>query len=468
MGQGFFYFSETKLALTEPNSEESMSISETSSSTGTLTTHSPLSEALDSFVLPNTKKDQIFDPLRYPFQNGEIESGDEYREDKKRVIPSSQKVTSYVPLANESLQSTIFPVVTSIIKTTTNSSATINLSNCFVTSKMSTDPSIMTSQQPPSDASSQKFEIGQRVNSKNFNLAPLEFSLPATEVYEPETVDFPSSPTTFRSLNKKFDDGVVRLAEGESEVSKPHPEEEDDDNKSVYAAEACPPTGRVTLRKEDDDDAQMMSHEEFTDMLTPDDIDTPDELEESIMERLGPQPVVEIPDPQFALDLSDLKEERASWRSVVLSGIERRIDMKVIEPYKKVLSHGGYMPGGNNDAIIVFSACFLPDRYVLTTLDQLIGEDYVLVYLHGATTRSNMPSFAWLKRCYQMIDRRLRKNLQGLYLVHPSFWVKTVVLMARPFVSSKFSRKLRFISNLKELSKVIPLDQVCIPSRVKQ
>ncbi|KAB7497721.1 Protein prune-like protein 2, partial [Armadillidium nasatum] len=249
--------------------------------------------------------------------------------------------------------------------------------------------------------------------------------------------DFPSSPTTFRSLNKKFDDGVVRLAEGESEVSKPHPEEEDDD-KSVYAAEACPPTGRVTLRKvteellhvsvdddqhsvsslschnsdeEDDDDAQMMSHEEFTDMLTPDDIDTPDELEESIMERLGPQPVVEIPDPQFALDLSDLKEERASWRSVVLSGIERRIDMKVIEPYKKVLSHGGYMPGGNNDAIIVFSACFLPDRsrkdydyvmdhlfmYVLTTLDQLIGEDYVLVYLHGATTRSNMPSFAWLK-----------------------------------------------------------------------
>ena len=35
---------------------------------------------------------------------------------------------------------------------------------------------------------------------------------------------------------------------------------------------------------DDDDDAQMFSHDEFTDMLTPDDIDTPDELEESIME----------------------------------------------------------------------------------------------------------------------------------------------------------------------------------------
>lgn len=41
-----------------------------------------------------------------------------------------------------------------------------------------------------------------------------------------------------------------------------------------------------------------------------------------------------------------------------------------------------------------------PIRYVLTTLDQLIAEDYVLIYLHGATTRGNMPSFAWLKVGY--------------------------------------------------------------------
>jgi len=73
-------------------------------------------------------------------------------------------------------------------------------------------------------------------------------------------------------------------------------------------------------------------------------------------------------------------------------------------------------------------------RYVLTTLDQLITEDYVLIYLHGATSRSCMPTFSWLKRCYQMIDRRLRKNLKGLYLVHPTFWLKTIVLMTRPFI----------------------------------
>ena len=66
--------------------------------------------------------------------------------------------------------------------------------------------------------------------------------------------------------------------------------------------------------------------------------------------------------------------------------------------------------------------------------DSLIAEDYVLIYLHGATQRSCMPSFGWLKRCYQMVDRRLRKNLKGLYLVHPTFWVKTIVALTRPFI----------------------------------
>lgn len=51
-------------------------------------------------------------------------------------------------------------------------------------------------------------------------------------------------------------------------------------------------------------------------------------------------------------------------------GEPREIDMKVIEPYKKVISHGGYLHAsadgrnveGSSPAIIIFSACYLPDR----------------------------------------------------------------------------------------------------------
>uniref|UniRef100_A0A8C9FRJ8 Uncharacterized protein n=1 Tax=Pavo cristatus TaxID=9049 RepID=A0A8C9FRJ8_PAVCR len=54
------------------------------------------------------------------------------------------------------------------------------------------------------------------------------------------------------------------------------------------------------------------------------------------------------------------REDNRLWRTVVIGEQEQRIDMKVIEPYKKVISHGGYYGDGLN-AIIVFAACFLPD-----------------------------------------------------------------------------------------------------------
>lgn len=49
--------------------------------------------------------------------------------------------------------------------------------------------------------------------------------------------------------------------------------------------------------------------------------------------------------------------------AVTLSdGRTRDIDMKVIEPYKRCLSHGGYIQSPGNNAIVIFSACYLPDR----------------------------------------------------------------------------------------------------------
>ncbi|MEQ2254667.1 hypothetical protein ILYODFUR_006034 [Ilyodon furcidens] len=79
----------------------------------------------------------------------------------------------------------------------------------------------------------------------------------------------------------------------------------------------------------------------------------------------------------------------------------------------------GYYSNGVN-AIIVFAACFLPDSaredyheimenlflYVISTLELMVAEDYMIVYLNGATPHRRMPGLGWLKKCYQMIDRR--------------------------------------------------------------
>ena len=48
----------------------------------------------------------------------------------------------------------------------------------------------------------------------------------------------------------------------------------------------------------------------------------------------------------------------------------------------------------------------VPLRYVVSSLELLVAEDYMIIYLNGATPRRKMPGISWLKRCYQMIDRK--------------------------------------------------------------
>ena len=45
-------------------------------------------------------------------------------------------------------------------------------------------------------------------------------------------------------------------------------------------------------------------------------------------------------------------------------------------------------------------------RYVISTLELLVVEDYMIIYFHGSTPKQKMPGLRWLKRCYDMIDRR--------------------------------------------------------------
>ncbi|KAM3597075.1 uncharacterized protein V6R79_025702 [Siganus canaliculatus] len=160
---------------------------------------------------------------------------------------------------------------------------------------------------------------------------------------------------------------------------------------------------------------------------------------------------------------------------------ESRVNMSVLEPFLRVLSHGGYYGDGTND-IIVFSSCYLPQgslenyqyvmdnlfRYVVGTLDLMVSENYVIVYLCAGGQKDKVPGISWLKECYTTIDRRLRKNLKGFYVVHPTWYIKALITIIKPFISSKFSRKLQFVDSLQELSGLVPTEHVQIPDLVTQ
>ncbi|XP_024131502.1 protein prune homolog 2 isoform X1 [Oryzias melastigma] len=214
-----------------------------------------------------------------------------------------------------------------------------------------------------------------------------------------------------------------------------------------------------------------------------DDMDTPDEgdsLEFSVNADSAEESHAAAGAAPSASRHGAAEESRGSrlWRSVLIGEQEHRIDMKCIEPYKRVISHGGYYSEQN--AIIVFAACFLPDSdcdnysyvmenlflYVISTLELMVAEDYMIVYLNGATPHRRMPGFTWMKRCYQMIDRRLKKNLKMFIIVHPSWFIRTLLGITRPFISSKFSSKIKYVGTLRELGELIPIEYIHIPPSV--
>lgn len=169
------------------------------------------------------------------------------------------------------------------------------------------------------------------------------------------------------------------------------------------------------------------------------------------------------------------------WRSLTSNGQKTEVNMSLIQDYVRVISHGGYYGDEEND-IIVFSSCFLPEnsiseyeqvmdhlfRYVMGTLELMVSQNYVVVYLCAGAQKNQVPSISWLRECYTTIDRRLRKNLKGFLVVHPTWFIKAVITIIKPFISSKFSRKLRFVDSLQELSELVPTEHAQIPDCVKE
>ncbi|XP_064629851.1 rho GTPase-activating protein 8-like isoform X5 [Lineus longissimus] len=130
--------------------------------------------------------------------------------------------------------------------------------------------------------------------------------------------------------------------------------------------------------------------------------------------------------------------------------------------------------------VIVFAACRMPQaadldhqhqrllKYMKYTLDQYVENDYTLVYFHYGLNSKNKPSFSWLREAYREFDRKYKKNLKALYLVHPTNFIKFLWGLFRPIISAKFGRKVQYVNYLYELQEYLHFDQLPIPQRVRE
>ncbi|XP_029577851.1 rho GTPase-activating protein 1 isoform X1 [Salmo trutta] len=149
-------------------------------------------------------------------------------------------------------------------------------------------------------------------------------------------------------------------------------------------------------------------------------------------------------------------------------------------PYYDIARHQIVEVAGDDNfgrKVIVFNACRMPPHheldhhkllmYLKATLDQYVESDYTLIYFHNGLTSENKPSLSWLRDAYREFDRKYKKNIKALYIVHPTMFIKTLLILFKPLISFKFGRKINYINYLSELEDIVKCEQLVIPTRVR-
>ncbi|ORY94038.1 Rho GTPase activation protein [Syncephalastrum racemosum] len=125
---------------------------------------------------------------------------------------------------------------------------------------------------------------------------------------------------------------------------------------------------------------------------------------------------------------------------------------------------------GDSRPVLVLSACHLPDpatiNYDLILADEFVENDYVLVFFSAPATFR--PPWLWLLKAYRALDRKYKKNLKALYVVHLVRSYRMIFDLANKITSPKFARKLHYYSTLQELYGAIQLSSQFIPQQVIQ
>ncbi|MCI4393233.1 hypothetical protein PGIGA_G00155180 [Pangasianodon gigas] len=194
--------------------------------------------------------------------------------------------------------------------------------------------------------------------------------------------------------------------------------------------------------------------------------------------------------PSAALDQLKLVPEKQWPQDDPVSVSKSATDIKSLsdgshmawdDPFYDIARHQIVEVAGDDNfgrKVIVFSACRMPPQhqlnhhmllmYLKQTLDKYVESDYTLIYFHHGMTSENKLSLSWLRDAYREFERKYKKNIKAFYIVHPTMFIRTVLIFFKPLISFKFGRKVHYVNYLSELEEIVKCDQLVIPSRVKE
>ncbi|RXM33920.1 Ganglioside-induced differentiation-associated protein 2 [Acipenser ruthenus] len=97
--------------------------------------------------------------------------------------------------------------------------------------------------------------------------------------------------------------------------------------------------------------------------------------------------------------------------------------------------------------------------YFIHVMDHIVVKEYVLVYFHTLTGEHNHLDSDFLKKLYDIVDGKYKKNLQAFYFVHPTFRYKVSTWFFTTFNVSSLKDKVHHV----ELFTCILPEQIDIP-----
>ncbi|XP_077223702.1 appr-1-p processing enzyme family protein [Tasmannia lanceolata] len=106
--------------------------------------------------------------------------------------------------------------------------------------------------------------------------------------------------------------------------------------------------------------------------------------------------------------------------------------------------------------------------YVVKEFEPLIQKPYTIVYIHSAASLQLQPDLGWMRRLQQILGRKHQRNLQAIYVLHPTFGLKAAILGLQLFVDGEVWRKVAYVDRLVQLFRYVPREQLTIPDFVFQ
>ncbi|XP_059308615.1 uncharacterized protein LOC132059835 isoform X2 [Lycium ferocissimum] len=141
----------------------------------------------------------------------------------------------------------------------------------------------------------------------------------------------------------------------------------------------------------------------------------------------------------------------------------------------KIVYRGGVDSEGRPVMVVVGAhfllRCLDLERFIIHVVKEfepLIQKPYSIVYFHSAATLQMQPDLGLMKRIQQILGRKHQRNLHAIYVLHPTFGLKSAIVALQLFVDNVVWKKVVYVDRLLQLFRYVPREQLTIPDFVFQ